>query len=136
MTDQDNKRSTIPMAERALKHGAGAGENAITAGDSFTGMAAEQEQRVLDELEVKGISSIVRRDAIRLQTVADLYYAAILGADSIEKFDTYVKRYGWICGSALRAWQHVREIEKQETQRDVHDVLAAIRGEDEGQSGE
>lgn len=128
---------STPRSERNLRHGAGAAENAITKGDDFSGMAAAQQDRVLEELEIDGVEAIMRRDAVRLQVVADLYYAAILGADSLEKFDTYVKRFGWIASSALRAWQHVQAAEKVASTRDVHDVLAAIRStDDSNQSGE
>lgn len=121
--------------EAPTQHGAGSGEVAITKGTDFTGLAKAAEERVTDELEVEGLAAIVRRDAIRLQTVADLYYAAILGAENIEKLDTYVKRYGWIAGSALRAWQQVREYEKREQVRDAADVLAAVRDRKDEQDG-
>lgn len=110
-------------AERALKHGAGAGEVALTKREPFTGMAKLAENQVTDELETDGLAAIVRRDAIRLQTVADLYYAAILGATDIEQLDTYVKRFGWIAGSALRAWAQVRELEKQKNTQDITQIL-------------
>lgn len=107
-----------------LTHGAGAAEVALTKGTDFTGLAAAQEQRVRDELEVDGIEAIVKRDAIRLQVVADLYYAAILGADTFERLDLYVKRYGWIQSSTLRAWQQLEASQGKADRRDVTELLS------------
>ena len=109
-------------------HGAAAGERALSTGANFTGLAVAAEEQVRAELANDGITSIVRRDAIRLQTVADLYYAAILGADSLDKLDSLVKRFGWIAASTLRAWQQVRA-EEDAAGRGLssNDVLEAIQ---------
>ena len=110
------------------KHGAAGAERALATGANFTGMAAAAEQSVRYEVETAGVSSIMRRDAIRLQTVADLLYQAILGADTLEKLDALIKRYGWIAAHALRAWQMVKTEEQAAGKGvSVSDVLDAIR---------
>jgi hypothetical protein len=114
--------------QNRLKHGAGAGEVALTKGEDFAGLAAQQEQAVREEAETAGIPSIVRRGATRLQTVADLYYAAILAATDIDKLDALVKRYGWIQNSALRAWAQVQAVEGKREAVDVSTVLRSLEG--------
>ena len=119
-----------PHAElRNLKHGAGAGERDITAGADLTGLAREQELRVQAELETDGAAAMVKRRAIRLQTVADLYYQAILGAKDPVELDRYVKRYGWLQGSGLRAWQQVADLESKQSRQDITDIS---RGDNDG----
>jgi hypothetical protein len=109
-------------------HGAAAGERALSTGVDFSGLAAVTEQAVRAEMETDGISSIVKRDAIRLQVVADLYYAAILGAGSLEQLDSLVKRYGWIAASTLRAWAQLEQAQKAVDRVGVVDVLDAVKG--------
>ena len=113
-------------------HGAGAAEVALTTGADLSGLALQAEQNVNAELETAGIGAIVRRDAIRLQTVADLYYAAIMGADTLDKLDSLVKRYGWIQASALRAWQQVQDTDRQHKPIDLSTVLASMEGGEDG----
>ena len=121
-------------AERAVKHGAGAGEVAITKGADFSGMAQEEQARVMAELEMEGIDAIMRRDAIRYQTVSDLYFAAILGCTDIERLDMYVRRWGWITGHAMRAWRDVKDAEKAAGVKDVTEVLKALRSGDDAET--
>ena len=113
-----------PHAElRNLKHGAGAGERDITAGADLTGLAREQELRVQAELEMDGSAMMVKRRAIRLQAVSDLYYMAILGAKDPVELDRYVKRFGWLQASSLRAWQQVADLEAKQSRQDITDIL-------------
>jgi hypothetical protein len=113
----------------ALKHGGAAAERALSTGDDFTGLARETEKQVTAELEAEGIEALVRRDAIRLQTVSDLYYQAILGAADMDRLDVLVKRWGWIQASTLRAWQQVHELEKKQSKRDITDLLGGTHGD-------
>lgn len=120
-------------AKANLKHGAAAGERAITTGASLTGMAQVAENAVADELVTQGITAIVIKRATRLQAVSDLYYQAILGATDLDRLDVLVKRYGWLQASSLRAWLQVREMEKDNGSKTrAIDVLNAVRG-DNGQ---
>jgi hypothetical protein len=121
-----------PGNQSGLIHGAGAGEVALTKQQDFTGMAAQQEIAVREEAEAAGIPSIIRRDAIRLQTVADLYYQAILGATDMDRLDTLVKRYGWIVNSAMRAWAQVQNVEGKRELVDVSEVLRSLEGGEDG----
>ena len=126
----NKKKSAMTLAEKqqqaqqaAVIHGGAGAERRLSTGQEFKGLAAETEKQVSSELEIDGLVSIVRRDAIRLQTVADLYYQAILGAENLERLDSLVSRYGWIAASALRAWQSLRQLEKQRTDKDITEIL-------------
>ena len=113
--------------QMAVKHGAAGAEKRITTGESFIGLAAETERSITAEMQTLGVDSIIERSAIRLQTVADLYYAAILGAKDLPALDVLVKRYGWVAASALRAMALVRETKKDAGRVNPLDVLAAVK---------
>jgi len=114
-----------PGERRALKHGGEAAVKAIQKGQPMTGPAREAELAVYEELETAGRHSLVRRNAARLQAAADLYWGAIsklmqdvnerggIPADVvIVKLDKYIKRFGWLAGASLRAWEQVKQDEK------------------------
>jgi hypothetical protein len=112
----------------ATVHGGGGAERRLTTGAEFIGVAHETELAVTNELQNDGLASMYRKRATRLQSVADLYYQAILGAENIEKLDVLVKRYGWIQASALRALIVLRGLEKDEDKApDIDAVLARYR---------
>jgi hypothetical protein len=125
------KNPTIfqPGHQMSVKHGGAAGEKALAEGADFSGLAAAQEQSVRAELEGAGVDAILLRDAIRMQTVADLYYQAILGAADLDRLDTLVKRYGWIAAHAIRAWALVKTEERATAAKGMtpKQVLDAIR---------
>lgn len=102
-----------PGNQNATKHGAAAAERALTAGTPFTGLAAAKEREVTDELERDGIIAAYRKRAARALTVADLYYAAILGAENQDKLDSLVNRWGWLQNSALRALDRLQDLERR-----------------------
>lgn len=106
-----------------LKHGGEAAVKAIQRGEELSGMAAEAEIDVYRELANTGRPSIVERNAARLQAAADLYWAAILGADNLVDLDKYIKRFGWLSTSALRAWAAVKDEEASAPGGDITELL-------------
>jgi hypothetical protein len=97
--------------QHATKHGAEAALDRLTDGQPFTGLALDKQAEIVKELESDGVDSIVERNAIRLQTAADLYFEALTKAaqDGNEKlFDAYVGRFGWLTAKTLLAWQQVK----------------------------
>lgn len=127
------KYSRVDIEQRRiapLKHGAGGAELMLTSGADFTGVAREAELAVHSEIETTSIEEVFRKRAARLQACADLYWGAILGAQGMEKLDNYVKRWGWIQASALRALDRVREFERSADRLDVTDMLRSDNGED------
>lgn len=124
-----------PMAgnQHATKHGAEGAIRRISEGKPFLGLAADTEKAVIDDLAQMGMEEIVRRDAIRLQTVNDLYYSALLKAaesGDLTAFDRYVARFGWIAGVTLRAWAQVATSDKDKAKGgsvSMVDALNSIR---------
>ena len=109
----------------SLIHGGTAARAALTTGKPFTGMAKERQDEVIAELEENGLESIVERNAIRLQTAADLYFDALVKAadeGKEDKIDSYVRSYGWLAGKTLIAWEAVKKNRKA-TQTALINVL-------------
>lgn len=112
--------------QHAFKHGGGAAIARIREGQPFTGLAQEEEQRVLTEYEVEGRLEIEKQTAIRLQTAQNLYWSAILKAaqnGDIDSLDRYVSRFGWLAGVTLRAWDQVGKSEKKQNKKSIIDIL-------------
>ena len=126
------------MAEKNnLIHGGAAADRAITKGAPFTGLATVRQDEVIAELENDGLESIVERNAIRLQTAADLYYNALIKAaqDGNEKqFDSYIGRFGWLTAKTLLAWREVKQNRKK-AGRSLDNVLSAYSQEETQQDG-
>jgi hypothetical protein len=112
MTDgRDDKGRYRKGNQAALKHGGGAAIDAIRKGKPLTGLAADAELAVAQELETDGRYALVVRNARRLQAAADLYWNAVSKAaqdEDLDALDKYIKRYGWLAGCALRAWTVVK----------------------------
>lgn len=115
----------------AVKHAGAGAEKRIATDKEFIGLAAEVEKQVAVELADQGPDAIIKRQAIRFQTVADLYYAAILGAAAegdMVKLERYVNKFGWIQAHALRAMVQVRDQQQAQAGKlNAVDVLAAIK---------
>lgn len=113
-----------------VKHGGEAAIKLLTAEQPLVGVAAEFESAAIEELEKTSIASLLKARAIRHLAVADLYYAAIAGADNLENMDRLVRRYGWLNSAAHRQLLAVNEME-QANDDDILDlVLEADNGED------
>jgi hypothetical protein len=121
-----------------LRHGGEGAVKAIQLGLPMVGLAREAELAVYDELETRGRYAIVVRNASRLQATADLFWGAVEKATaegSLPKLDRYVKRYGWLTTSALRAWAQVRAEElTSDSDALIVDAIAAAR--EVGQDGD
>jgi hypothetical protein len=93
--------------KNATKHGAAGALDAVQNNKPFTGLAAQEERQVTEELsQPNGRRGVVQKAAQRLETVARLYWAAICTAGEagdFEKMTSYVKVYGWVQSSAIRA---------------------------------
>ncbi len=115
-----------PNNKNAYKHGAGAAERALTTGEPLKDQAALVEQNVENELAQDGVDTLLKRGAIRLQAVADMYFAAMLTTQDLGRLDQLAARWGWLQNSAYRAWTAL----KQGNAKGKHDaarVIAAIR---------
>jgi hypothetical protein len=121
----------------ALKHGGEAAVKAIQHGEPLTGLAAEAERAVVDELESRGPAALEVRNACRAQAACDLYWNAIQAvADqgNLEMLDRYVARFGWLVGVSLRAWAQVKKAGGSGEDPHIVDAMkAAKEAKDDGQ---
>ncbi len=106
--------------------GASTAERALTTGEPLQDGAALAALNVEAELEKDGPDALAKRGAIRLQAVADLYFALITGATSSDRLDLLVKRWAWIQNSAIRAWAQVKANGKG-SKHDAAWVIAAMQ---------
>lgn len=120
------KKGGAPLGSaNAQKHGGEAGVRALSKGEPLHGPAREAELMVRDELETTGRYSLIKRNAVRLQAVADLFWVAIQKAaedQDIKALDRYVARFGWLAGASLRAWAQLGQ-EKPDTSIDYEKLL-------------
>jgi len=116
--------------EGYLKHGGEGAVKAIQHGTPHTGLAAEAELAVYEELEDQGRYAIVVRNAARVQAAADLYWNAVATAaedKDLEALDRYIKRYGWLAGVSLRAWAQVKAEQPEAAAYTIDMALEAVR---------
>lgn len=128
---------TKPMGDAAVHGGAGA-LKAREQGRPFAGLAAERAHEIGLQLATSGPDEFIRQNAISLQTVADLYLDAIKKASEANdqvKIDSYVKVWGWIASSALRAWLEVRKIARRDDGKDAAVIINQYRQPELGKDG-
>ena len=123
----------------AQKHGGGAARQALSTGAPFSGLALARQDEVIAELDAQGVDAIVERNAIRLQTAADLYYDALMKAAQdadAAKFGEYISKFGWLSSKTLLAWAQVKANRKKNKGK-LQEVLNAYNSESpqEGQGG-
>jgi hypothetical protein len=129
MNDKLTKEQQEQREKAALKHGGAAGIRALSKGLPFTGLALAEQERVKAELADKGARHLLELNAIRLQTVSNLYFEAILGAEDMGRVESLVKSWGWLVGSATRAVLALMAEDKNavKDRTSAVDVLNAIR---------
>jgi len=117
-----------------LIHGGAAARVALTKGAEFKGVARDMEKQIQAEYDTKGPPELLKRSAIRIHTVAELYWSAILGATeegNMAKFESYVKTYGWLASAGARLLTELIKQEGKEPHRNALDVLNSLqRGND------
>lgn len=134
------KRKRVSQAQQAqreqaaLKHGGEAALSELKNDQALTGPAAEVEAQVRAELETIGRAEIVTNAAIRLETVARLYWNALqqaAEANDVKRLDTYVKRFGWLQTAALRAWGQVAQEQDRGPDNAIEAAITSIREDNE-----
>lgn len=111
-------------------HGARGALKRIAEGKPLVGLAKAAQDDVLDRLDAEGIEGELQRDAVRLQVVSDLYFAAltkVLQDGDHEKATEYLSKWGWITNSAVRAWQAAMKLQPKDKDKGVTEVLASYR---------
>jgi len=110
----------------ATKHGGAGAYKKIQKGEPFVGLAKIAENEVEDRLLEGGIEAELLRDAKRLQVVSDLYYGAFTKAmqdGDITKATGYLKVWGWIHNSSIRAWEATRKAKKTDNSGEAYKTL-------------
>jgi hypothetical protein len=124
--------------QTTLTHGGAGALKAIEKHKPFTGIILQAEEEVKADLrQADGLAQVMEQDAIRLETAARLYFDAFKKAiqdQDIEQATAYVKVFGWLQSSSLRAWQLVKGNRGREDTDRIID--AAIQSAKEATHGE
>jgi len=111
-------------------HGGRGAIKRIQEGKPMVGLAKAAQDDVLDRLDAEGVEGELQRNAVRLQVVSDLYFAAltkVLQDGDHDKATEYLSKWGWITNSAIRAWQAAMKLQPKDKDKGVTDVLATYR---------
>ena len=79
------------------------------------------------DAEENGTISQVQRQAIRLQTAAERLWRHMQGHP--EQFKSYLKSWGWLCNSSIRAWRELESLRRSATVDDI-DTLRVLESYD------
>ena len=110
----------------ATKHGGAGAYKRIQKGEPFVGLARIAQGEVEGRLVDAGVEGELMRDAIRLQVVSDLYYDAFTKAMQDQDFPqatAYLKVWGWIHNSSIRAWEAARKAKKTDNSGEAYKTL-------------
>jgi hypothetical protein len=124
--------------QNAEKHGGAGALDAIENRRPFSGLAEIQEKAVRAAFEDGGATPMIVTNAVRMQTVSDLYFAAFIAAaqnNDLAKMESALKVFGWVTNSAIRAWDLVRrEVghdEREAMARKVLDAIKQVKNDDD-----
>lgn len=112
--------------QNAVKHGGAGALRRIQANEPFAGLARIAQGEVEGRLLDAGVEGELMRDAVRLQVVSDLYYEAFAKAMQDQDFPlatTYLKVWGWVHNSAIRAWEATRKHKKPDNGEEEYKKL-------------
>ena len=120
----------------ATKHGGAGAYKKIQKNEPFAGLARIAQGEVEIRLQDAGVEGELFRDAVRLQVVSDLYYEAFAKAMQDQDFTRatgYLKVWGWVHNSAIRAWEATRKAKKPDNgeaeYKKLIDLYRVPRGE-------
>lgn len=119
-----------PKFGHGTVHGGRGAIKRIQEGKPMVGLAKAAQDDVLDRLDAEGVEGELQRNAVRLQVVSDLYFAAltkVLQDGDHDKATEYLSKWGWITNSAVRAWQAAMKLQPKDKDKGVTDVLATYR---------
>jgi hypothetical protein len=96
--------------KNALKHGGEAAVKDLQVHQPLRDLAHNAQEQVHADYEAGGIAAMMQENAERLQAVSRLFWEACQAAaqaGNVYALDGFVARYGWLAGSAQRAWAEV-----------------------------
>lgn len=111
-------------------HGGQGALKRIRQGKEFTGLAKIAQDEVLERLAADGIEGEMQRNAVKMQTVSDLYFPAfvkMLEEGNLPMATEYLAKWGWITSKANLAWQAAIKLQPKEDHRNITEVLASYR---------
>lgn len=120
------KTMAVTGNQNATKHGGAGALRRIQAHEPFVGLARIAQGEVEIRLQEAGVEGELYRDAIRLQVVSDLYYEAFAKAMQDQDFPqatSYLKVWGWVHNSAIRAWEATRKHKKADNSGEAYKTL-------------
>ena len=78
---------------------------------------AQVEAQVVADADEGGSISQVRQQAIRLQVASQLLWQHMQA--NPEQFKNYLKSWGWLCNSSIRAWRELETLRRSAAVGDV-----------------
>ena len=113
-----DKDSSIPgQALNSKTHGAYSYLSRSAENRPLSADIAQVEAAVVADAEENGAISQVQRQAVRLQTAAELLWRHMQG--NPEQFKSYLKSWGWLSNSAIRAWRELESLRRSAAVDDV-----------------
>ena len=113
----DNEAEIAPQAMNSSTHGAYSYLSRSSKNMPLSADVARVEADVVSDAEENGAVSQVQRQAVRLQTAAELLWRHM--QSNPEQFKNYLKSWGWLCNSSIRAWRELETLRRSAAVDDV-----------------
>ena len=113
----DQEGEVAPQAMNSSTHGAYSYLSRSAKNMPLSADVARVEADVVADAEENGAVSQVERQAVRLQTAAELLWRHM--QSNPEQFKSYLKSWGWLCNSSIRAWRELETLRRSAAVGDV-----------------
>ena len=113
----DKEGEVAPQAMNSSTHGAYSYLSRSSKNMPLSADVARVEADVVADAEENGAVSQVERQAVRLQTAAELLWRHM--QSNPEQFKSYLKSWGWLCNSSIRAWRELETLRRSAAVGDV-----------------
>jgi len=123
-------RESMKGNQNAVKHGIDGAIKRASEGKPFIGLAAEEEKAVIADIDQMGIAGLKKSNAIRLQTIQNLIWNALVKAlqdNDLATAERYMRLQGWLSSKVRDGWKDVLEDLKQDDHKDAVDVINTYR---------
>lgn len=124
------RKDSLQGNQNAVKHGIDGAIKRLSEGKPFIGLAAEEEKAVITDIELMGIPSLKKSNAIRLQTIQNLIWNALekaLQDGDLAAAERYMRLQGWLSSKVRDGWKDVLEDMKQDDHKDAVELIAKYR---------
>jgi len=96
----------------------------------FTGLAYDKQQEIQATYESAGPAALIVKNAVRLQTINELYYDAVMKAANdkdVEYMTSLLKVWGWVVNSSIRALELAHKLDKPDHTAAITAMLKTYR---------